>query len=151
MLTDDGRTDGRRIPLYTKSSPMSLRLRWANNTCNLYIYLRRITYFSITASLPYGPPVNTDIDYYQTFFGLVYFCKYCEFSCAIFFVLHICQHGHGNLVSLTAELNYKITMNSIIYMDIYGDLFLQILTKNILLVKIKYFTGYFESRGVEGG
>ena len=24
--------------------------------------------FSITASLPYGPPVNTDIDYYQTFF-----------------------------------------------------------------------------------
>ena len=24
--------------------------------------------FSITASLPYGPPVNTDIDYYWTFF-----------------------------------------------------------------------------------
>ena len=23
--------------------------------------------FSIIASLPYGPPVNTDIDYYQTF------------------------------------------------------------------------------------
>ena len=23
---------------------------------------------SITASLPYGPPVNTDIDYYWTFF-----------------------------------------------------------------------------------
>ena len=23
--------------------------------------------FSITAILPYGPPVNTDIDYYQTF------------------------------------------------------------------------------------
>ena len=22
------------------------------------------------ASLPYGPPVNKDIDYYQTFFGL---------------------------------------------------------------------------------
>ena len=40
--------------------------------------------FSITASLPYGPPVNTDIDYYQTFFGLVYFCKRCEVSCAIF-------------------------------------------------------------------
>ena len=34
--------------------------------------------FSITASLPYGPLVNTDIDYYQTFFGLVYFCKCCE-------------------------------------------------------------------------
>ena len=30
--------------------------------------------FSITASLPYGPPVNIDIDYYQTFFGFVYFC-----------------------------------------------------------------------------
>ena len=26
--------------------------------------------FSMTASLPYGPPVNTDIDYYQTLFGL---------------------------------------------------------------------------------
>ena len=24
--------------------------------------------FSIIASLPYGPPMNTDIDYYQTFF-----------------------------------------------------------------------------------
>ena len=23
--------------------------------------------FSIIASLPYGPPVNTDIDYYRTF------------------------------------------------------------------------------------
>ena len=23
--------------------------------------------FSMIASLPYGPPVNTDIDYYQTF------------------------------------------------------------------------------------
>ena len=40
--------------------------------------------FSITASLPYGPPMNTDIDYYQIFFGLVYFCKCCEVSCAIF-------------------------------------------------------------------
>ena len=39
---------------------------------------------NITASLPYGPPVNTDIDYYRTFFGLVYFCKCCEVSCAIF-------------------------------------------------------------------
>ena len=30
--------------------------------------------FSITASLPYGPPVNTDIDYYRTFFfGLLFF------------------------------------------------------------------------------
>ena len=42
--------------------------------------------FSITASLPYGPPVNTNIDYYQTlffFFGLVYLCKCCEVSYAI--------------------------------------------------------------------
>ena len=28
--------------------------------------------FSIIASLTYGPLVNTDIDYYQTFFGLFY-------------------------------------------------------------------------------
>ena len=28
---------------------------------------------SMIASLPYGPPVNTDIDYYRTFFGLFYF------------------------------------------------------------------------------
>ena len=39
--------------------------------------------FSITDSLPYGPPVNTDTEYYQTFIGLVYFCKCCEVSCAI--------------------------------------------------------------------
>ena len=25
--------------------------------------------FSIIANLPYGPPMNTDIDYYQTFFS----------------------------------------------------------------------------------
>ena len=31
--------------------------------------------FSITASLPYGPPVNTDIDYYRTFCGLVNFLQ----------------------------------------------------------------------------
>ena len=24
----------------------------------------------MTTNLPYGPPVNTDIGYYQTFFGL---------------------------------------------------------------------------------
>ena len=46
--------------------------------------------FSIIASLPYGPPMNTDIDYYQTFFFLSffsdfhYFCKFCKVSCAIF-------------------------------------------------------------------
>ena len=31
--------------------------------------------FSITASLPYAPPVNTDIDYHQTFFGLLIFAS----------------------------------------------------------------------------
>ena len=32
--------------------------------------------FSITASLPYSPPVNTDIDYYRTiFFGFVLFLQ----------------------------------------------------------------------------
>ena len=37
---------------------------------------------SMIASLPYGPPVNTDIDYYRTFFGL--FCECCNVSCATF-------------------------------------------------------------------
>ena len=32
QTTDDGRTDGRRIPSYTISSPMSLRLRWAKKS-----------------------------------------------------------------------------------------------------------------------
>ena len=36
----------------------------------------------MTANLPYGPPVNTDIDYYWTFSGLL--CKCCNVSCAIF-------------------------------------------------------------------
>ena len=31
--------------------------------------------FSITASLPYGPPVNTDIDYYRTFSDLFIFAS----------------------------------------------------------------------------
>ena len=30
---------------------------------------------SITASLPYGPPVNTDIDYYRTFSDLFIFAS----------------------------------------------------------------------------
>ena len=30
--------------------------------------LKENNIFSMIASLPYGPPVNTDIDYYQTFF-----------------------------------------------------------------------------------
>ena len=29
--------------------------------------LKEDNVFSITAILPYGPPMNTDIDYYQTF------------------------------------------------------------------------------------
>ena len=41
------------------------------------------TVFSMIASLPYGPPVNTDIDYYQTFFRLLLFCECCIVSCAI--------------------------------------------------------------------
>ena len=35
--------------------------------------------FSIIASLPYGPLVNTDI-----IIGLFYVCKCCNVSCAIF-------------------------------------------------------------------
>ena len=31
--------------------------------------------FSINASLPYGPPVNTDTDYYQTFFRTCLFLQ----------------------------------------------------------------------------
>ena len=31
--------------------------------------------FSIAASLPYGPPVNTDIDYYRTFFRTCLFLQ----------------------------------------------------------------------------
>ena len=31
--------------------------------------------FSMTANLPHGPPVNTDIDYYRTFFGLFYLLR----------------------------------------------------------------------------
>ena len=31
--------------------------------------------FSITASLPYGPPVNTVIDYYRTFSDLLIFAS----------------------------------------------------------------------------
>ena len=44
--------------------------------------------FSIIAILPYGPPVNTDIDYYQTFFrdGRLKFSLYilpCNEGCAM--------------------------------------------------------------------
>ena len=35
--------------------------------------LKEDNVFSIIASLPYGPPVNTDIDYYQTFSDFYFF------------------------------------------------------------------------------
>ena len=54
--------------------------------------------FSITASLPYGLPVNTDIDYYRTFFRLVNFCKCCEDSCAIF-----CKEKRSQCLPYNAE------------------------------------------------
>ena len=37
--------------------------------------LKEDNVFSITASLPHGPPVNLDIYYYRTFFGLVNFLQ----------------------------------------------------------------------------
>ena len=40
--------------------------------------------FGMIASLPYSPPVNTDIDYYRPFFGLFYFRKCCNVKSAIF-------------------------------------------------------------------
>ena len=40
--------------------------------------------FSMIVSLPYGPSVNTDIDYYRTFFRPLLFCECCIVSCAIF-------------------------------------------------------------------
>ena len=35
--------------------------------------------FSIIVSLPYGPSVNTDIDYYLTFFRTFIFVSFCFF------------------------------------------------------------------------
>ena len=66
-------------------SQIDLRLNTAQIIIIIIISIfKEDNVFSITASLPYGPPVNTDIDYYRTFFfGLVYFCKCCEVSCAI--------------------------------------------------------------------
>ena len=43
------------------------------------LHLRKIIKFSMNASLPYGPLINKDIDYYQTFL-----CKSCDDSDAIF-------------------------------------------------------------------
>ena len=42
------------------------------------------TVFSMIARLRYSPQVNTDIDYYQTFFRLLLFFECCIVSCAIF-------------------------------------------------------------------
>ena len=41
--------------------------------------------FSMIATFPYGPPVNTDIDYILAFFfGLFHFWKCCNVRYAIF-------------------------------------------------------------------
>ena len=42
--------------------------------------------FSTTASLPYGPQVNTDIDYFRTFFVIIRTFSYytCDVSDAVF-------------------------------------------------------------------
>ena len=42
--------------------------------------------FSMNASLPYGPPVNTDIAYYRAVFGLFIFM-----SVAMLVVRYLCQ------------------------------------------------------------
>ena len=40
----------------------------------IYIF-KEDNVFSKTATPPYGPPVNTDIDYYRAFlFGLLFLC-----------------------------------------------------------------------------
>ena len=39
--------------------------------------LKEDNVFSMTANLPYGPPVNTDIDHYQTFF-IFFLYKFCD-------------------------------------------------------------------------
>ena len=47
---------------------------WLNRIIILIIIIISIfkedNVFSMIDSLPYGPPVNTDIEYYRTFFGL---------------------------------------------------------------------------------
>ena len=47
---------------------------WLNRIIILIIIIiskfKEDNVFSMIDSLPYGPPVNTDIDYYRTFFGL---------------------------------------------------------------------------------
>ena len=60
--------------------------RYNNNLIIIISIFKEDNIFSMIASLPYGPPVNTDIDYYQTrlFFGLLIFCECCNVSCAIF-------------------------------------------------------------------
>ena len=57
--------------------------------------------FSMIASLPYGPPVNTDISNYnyQTFFR-TFFCKCCNVSCSIFvrrIIITCCKEKYCNL------------------------------------------------------
>ena len=60
-------------------------------------------------------------------------------------VLNVCQHGHGNLFSLTAELNYKRPLTVYLYghfVVIYFCKYHKKFFLNIPLVKIKCFTGY---------
>ena len=51
---------------------------WAHKGAHVIIIIiiisisKEDSVFSMTANLPYGPPVNTDIDYYQSFFGLCF-------------------------------------------------------------------------------
>ena len=44
--------------------------------------------FSMNASLPYGPPVNTDIDYYWTFFIVIQTFPYFLVRHAMFVMLY---------------------------------------------------------------
>ena len=44
-------------------------------SCVIISIFKEDNVFSITASLPYSPPVNTDIDYYRTPFGLGHFLQ----------------------------------------------------------------------------
>ena len=63
------------------------RCRSAAHTLQLIIIIicifKEDNVFSMTANLPYGPLVNTDIDYCRTVFRTS-FCKCCDVSCAIF-------------------------------------------------------------------
>ena len=53
MFTDDGRqTDGRRVPVYTISSPMSLRLRLAKKEYLYHAYLIKLVLKVLMNKIP---------------------------------------------------------------------------------------------------